>query len=206
MREPQVGAREPLDDAGDAPGALAALLARAARGEEEAWVEIVRRYAGRLFALARSRGMSEEGSEEIAQSVLVRVAERLRDGGYEESGRFEPWLFRIAINRVRDEARRRSRQAIPTDPAALRTLENTRSDAATAGASPDRYALLRAAIETLSDADREVISLRHHAGMTFAQIAAALGQPVGTVLARHHRALRKLRDEIAGPDAHGDPL
>ena len=53
---------------------------------------------------------------------------------------------------------------------------------------------LRSALSGLEDADREVIELRHHAGMSFKQIADLLEEPIGTLLARHHRALRKLKD------------
>jgi len=53
--------------------------------------------------------------------------------------------------------------------------------------------LLRQAIASLPEADREVIHLRHTAGLSFAQIAETLEQPLGTVLARGHRALAKLK-------------
>ena len=48
-------------------------------------------------------------------------------------------------------------------------------------------------MERLSEEDREVIELRHHGGMSFKQMAETLGAPLGTLLARHHRALHKLR-------------
>jgi RNA polymerase sigma-70 factor (ECF subfamily) len=50
----------------------------------------------------------------------------------------------------------------------------------------------------LPDADREVVELRHHAGLTFAQMADMLSEPLGTLLARHHRALKKLKSILAG--------
>ena len=49
-------------------------------------------------------------------------------------------------------------------------------------------------MEHLSPADREVIELRHHAQMGFKQMSEVLDEPLGTLLARHHRALRKLRE------------
>ncbi len=52
---------------------------------------------------------------------------------------------------------------------------------------------LRAAIAQLSPADQEILNLRHTAGLSFGEIAQALDQPLGTVLARGHRALVKLR-------------
>ena len=54
------------------------------------------------------------------------------------------------------------------------------------------------ALERLSEADRQVIHLRHFAGMSFARIAEVLGEPLGTVLARQHRALKKLRQHLEG--------
>ena len=51
---------------------------------------------------------------------------------------------------------------------------------------------MRAAVATLPEADREVLHLRHTGGLTFPEIAELLAQPLGTVLARTHRAHKKL--------------
>ncbi len=189
--------RTVADEAPTQDESLAPLLRAAALGNEAAWREIVRRYAHRVFALARSRRMVESDAEEVTQSVFATVAERLRSGDYAEQGRFEPWLFRITINRVRDEARRVRRHAEPTDPASLGGLAAPRQPAPRT--PPSEIAALREALNRLSDPDREIIELRHHAELSFRQIADLLGEPLGTVLARHHRALRKMR-EILEPD------
>jgi RNA polymerase sigma-70 factor, ECF subfamily len=183
---------------------LAALLASAARGDERAWRRIVDLYARRVFALARSRlGGSSTEAEEVTQSVFCTVASKLSSGAYAEQGRFEAWLFRVAMNRVRDELRRRSRQAVATDPESLDARAS--AGAARGGSVSDsgpaeheardgELVALRGAMARLGDDDREVIELRHHAGMSFQQIADVLEEPLGTLLARHHRALRKLKD------------
>lgn len=163
-------------------------LALAARGDQSAWRELVDIYARRVFALVRSKGIGAELAEEITQSVFATCAAKLTGGGYDEKGRFEAWLFRIAINRVRDEARRRTRQADPTDPVHFTAVASTDS-----AASDAPLASLRAAMEGLPERDQEVLHLRHHAQMSFKQIADLLEEPVGTLLARHHRALQKLR-------------
>ena len=178
------------DGAADGPDQDAALLRNACAGDEGAWRLLVDRYARRVFALARSRCGDAEVAEEVTQHVFVKAAEHLTGGGYEERGRFESWLFRIAMNRIRDEVRRRTRRATHEGDGALLTLsggdEEERPDAST-------LLRLRSALARLGDADREVIELRHHAGLEFKQIASLLEEPLGTVLARHHRALRKLR-------------
>jgi RNA polymerase sigma factor (sigma-70 family) len=52
---------------------------------------------------------------------------------------------------------------------------------------------LRSAVGQLSSSDQDIIHMRHSAGMSYKQIADVLGEPLGTVLARQHRALGKLR-------------
>lgn len=205
---------------------VAALLQAASRGDEEAWRAIVDLYARRVYALAKSRlGRGRGGSgqrdrsggpttgfggvagwggcelaEEVTQSVFVTVASKLVSGGYTEQGRFEAWLFRVAMNRIRDEARRAKRRAENFD------AEFAADGLAESGTEPaeDRsagIAALRSAMGQLGDADREVIELRHHAGLSFKQIADLLEEPLGTLLARHHRALRKLKELLTAGGA-----
>jgi RNA polymerase sigma-70 factor (ECF subfamily) len=196
---------------------LSLLLKAAGAGDQEAWRSIVDRYARRVYALARSRlgpgtsgldapgdpwGRGCDAAEEITQSVFVTVASKLAAGEYTEQGRFEPWLFRVAMNRIRDEGRRRKRQAAPTDPETLSGL----AAPSRAAASPlaDSIQALREALGLLSDADREIIELRHHASLSFKQISDLLEEPLGTLLARHHRALKKLKDLLTGEAAGED--
>lgn len=175
-------------------GELTALIRAAGDGDERAWARLIDLYARRVFALARSRRLSAEMAEEITQSVFATIATKLTAGDYTEQGRFEAWLFRVAMNRVRDELRRQKRQAAPMDASAFALDAAPETPAGRAGAEDlDR---LRAAMDRLSDADREIVELRHHAQLSFKQIADLLGEPMGTLLARHHRALKKLRDII----------
>lgn len=181
--------------ANESPSELTRLLAAAAAGDQAAWRSLVDLYARRVFALAKSRCRRDDLAEEITQSVFVTVASKFSSGGYAEQGRFESWLFRVTMNRVRDEMRRLKRHAAPTDPAVL-VERSPAADADHGRADEHDLESLRGAMDELSETDREVVALRHHAGMSFKQIAEMLGEPLGTVLARHHRALRKLKDSI----------
>jgi RNA polymerase sigma-70 factor (ECF subfamily) len=176
------------------PPEIDRLLTRAAARDDSAWRELLALYARRVYAAAKAHIASPELAEEITQSVFVTVAEQLTTGKYVEQGRFEPWLFRIAMNRVRDEARRTKRHATPTDPATFEPIPATSAD----HPAPDQIELahLQTALAQLPEADRTVIELRHHAALPFATIALILSEPVGTLLARHHRALRKLKSII----------
>jgi RNA polymerase sigma-70 factor (ECF subfamily) len=180
------------------PDPLGALVASAASGDEQAWVKLVGLYSKRVFAMARSRLHDEELAEEITQSVFVTVATKLNGNeGYAEMGRFEPWLFRITMNRVRDLCRKRKRHAIVTDPTHLGRFESDEEETLEdRDTNKSQLEKLRRVLEQLSDADREIIELRHHGQLSFQQISELLGQPIGTLLARHHRALRKMRTLI----------
>lgn len=183
---------------------LPRLLSAAAAGDQAAWRELVELYGRRVFALARSRVGSLDLAEEITQSVFVTISAKLKaEGGtYNERGKFESWLFRIAMNRVRDEIRRRKRHAEPTDPEHFEAVASSNGPAAATAIASDEHSgemkRLRLAMAGLSDADREIVELRHHGGLSFAQMAEMLGEPLGTLLARHHRALKKLKDLLMG--------
>jgi RNA polymerase sigma-70 factor (ECF subfamily) len=188
---------------------LESALHRAAGGDERAWRWIVDRYARRVFGLLHAQCGEAETAEELTQSTFCTVVTKI--GEYTEQGRFEAWLFRIAMNRLRDEMRRRRRHAVPVEHDTLAGLVGEQGPAAGRGGAGgggtggdidlEEIGALREALARLPEADRLVIHLRHAAGMSFKGIGEYLGQPLGTVLARHHRALRKLREDLTpGPE------
>ncbi len=187
---------------GVAPAEHAAVEPRIVRaalaGDQDAWCELVHAYTRRLYALAYSRLRRVDLAEEVVQSVFATVANKVSTGGYAEQGQFEAWLFRIAVNRIRDQIRIARRSKRIDSPEALN--EAQAEPATTTDTDAELLASLRAGLGELSDKDREIIELRHHGQMSFKQIASMLDEPVGTLLARHHRALAKLRDLLAPSD------
>ena len=195
-------------DAADAAhhARVADLLQRAAAGNQSAWRDLVGLYAPRVFAMAQSRCRNAHIAEDITQGVFATLCAKLGTDEYREQGKFEAWLFRVTMNRVRDLARKATRTTrilgnrVEVDD----DLDASASNAPHA-ASNDKLDTLREALAQLADHDREVIELRHHGGLSFKQIADLLGEPLGTLLARHHRALQKLR-EILEPQADADNI
>jgi RNA polymerase sigma-70 factor (ECF subfamily) len=191
---------------------LSRLLGRAADGDPQAWRELVETYSRRVFALLVRQCGDRDLAEELTQATFVQVVSHI--GRYREQGKFEPWLFRIAMNRLRDEMRRRKRRAKAMDmsggssedgaPWALaeeQRVQRSGEPLTTVGpferaTRAEEIRLLEQAVERLNHADREVLYLRHTAGLSFAQIAKTLREPIGTVLARGHRALAKLRKDL----------
>lgn len=184
-------------------------LEQATAGDGHAWRRLVEAYSPRVFGLLARQCGDRDLAEELTQAAFVQVVAHL--GRYSEKGSFEPWLFRIAMNLLRDEMRRRKRQARPIDMTDGPGQGQESSEwaavqdravqvGATAPANPfeqvsraEQIDRLRRAVDRLPDADRQIVHLRHTAGLTFKQIAEALDQPLGTVLARGHRALAKIK-------------
>lgn len=198
---------------------IAQTLRAASSGDAEAWRSLVAAYSGRVFGLLVKQCGDRELAEELTQVTFVKLVDQLgakdgSGGGYEEKGRFEPWLFRIAMNKLRDEMRRRKRQARPTDmtPGSGKGNDGASGSLGEFAASNEEGGLgedpaerlsraeqvdrLKQVIDGLPEADREILHLRHTAGLSFAQIAETLEQPLGTVLARGHRALGKLKKQM----------
>ncbi|MEM7228013.1 MAG: RNA polymerase sigma factor [Planctomycetota bacterium] len=176
---------------------LERLLAGAIRGDEPSWREIVEHFTPRLYGYLRKQSGDPELAEEIVQLTFCTMATKL--DSYTEVGRFEHWLYRIAKNKLRDEKRRQKRHALPVDAPTLTALAGSSVDD-TDERTADRLQRLHGAMSKLTEADQRVLHLYFVADLSFKQIAALLDQPLGTVLARKHRAVQKLA-ELMGPDA-----
>ena len=169
------------------------VLRLAAQGDQNAWRRIIDRFGPRVFGLLRANCGDPELAEELTQSTFCTVAQKLST--YKEFGRFESWIFRIAMNRLRDEMRRRKRHAVPLANPVLTGLAGEAEVTVASFDTSDKKRLLDA-LNELSELDRQIIDLRHTASMSFKQISILLEEPVGTLLARHHRALKKLKQMI----------
>lgn len=183
---------------------LEELLRRAQRLDGVALAHLVDLYAPRVYGLLYRLTGQRDDAEDLLQETFLRVVRSI--GRYQHVGRFEAWLFRIAANLARDHARRRS-HADDHNVAGGSDAELGLARAATADGDPARRLADREAAQRLSEAirrlpyaDREIILLRHSAGLSFREIAGLLGVPLGTALARAHRALRKLRNELGAEE------
>jgi len=190
---------------------LAAAIRRAQNGEAAAFDRIFELYAGRVFGFLYRSTRSRHEAEDLMQEVFVRVVRMIR--AYDHSGRFEPWLFRIAANLIRDRIRRYKRSPRQLDlssPAGfeeggedgsdrLVDIEGAEGDASSRIVLREDLDALNGALTQLPDGEREVVLLRHFSQMSFKEIAELMGTPLGTALARAHRGLARLRQLMESP-------
>lgn len=185
---------------------LTDVIARAQAKDASAFDELLERYGRRLYGyFYRALGRRAD-AEDLLQETFVRLVGTIAQ--YRHEGRFEPWLFRIATNLVRDRIRRSRasreispRLAGPDDGRSLGQMLETHGESREDGRSPmDRLASaeeldqLGRAIHALPEPERMVILLRHFSELPFREIAEIMGTPLGTALARAHRGLARLRE------------
>jgi RNA polymerase sigma factor (sigma-70 family) len=134
------------------------------------------------------------GDRALAEDLLADAFERAlraRRRFDRRRGSEKTWLYAIALNVLRDHARRRAAEA--------RALERAHvpADGPDALAAVEERELLQRALAELSDEEREAIALRFGAELTVPEIAKVLGESLTTVEGRVYRALRKLRGRLA---------
>ena len=175
------------------------LIARAKRGELDAYEEIVRAHQTIAFRTAWVITGSAADAEEAAQDAFMKAHAAL--SRFRTGAPFRPWLLTIVAN----EARNRARAAGRRERLALRAREERRPG----GAVPppeaallvtERREELLAALGGLSESDRQAIACRYFLELSEAETAAALDCARGTVKSRVSRALDRLRAQMEASD------
>lgn len=164
-------------------------MARAGRGDADAFVDLYRRYERRVYGLGL-RMLRDAGlAEELVQETFVRLWRGA--AGYEpELGSVRTWVVTIARRAAISLWRRPSSR--PVEPPPLAEVgEEDRADQIVLAVS------VRDALEALTPEHREVLELCIDRDMSQAQAAAHLGIPVGTVKSRTHLALKSLEAELS---------
>ena len=178
------------------------LLGRIADGEKDALEAIYERYSSAVFSLARYMLRSEAVAEEATQDVFLNVW--LKAASYNASrGQPKTWIMSVAHHKIIDLIRSRRRAAAAADPNEYETLDLLPSGNISTAEAVERNLdaeRVRLALEKLPAAQQEVITLAYYGGFSQSEIAARLGQPLGTVKTRARLALQKLREELRQDD------
>jgi RNA polymerase sigma-70 factor, ECF subfamily len=187
----------PADDAGGHAGAgpgadqLGALLGRVARGDQDAYAAVYDRTAGQVLGLVRSIVRDPAQSEEVTQEVLLdvwRSASRF-DAGL---GSAAAWVMtlahRRAVDRVRSEQKAAERELRAASSA---VAYDEVAEAVEARLDRER---VRRCLGSLTELQRESVTLAYYGGYTYREVAGLLGVAIGTVKTRMRDGLIRLRD------------
>ncbi len=173
-------------------------MALALEGDATAYTRLVRRYQRRLTAFLAQMLGDLELAKDLTQEAFLRAWSALER--FDPRYRFSTWLFRIAHNLGIDHIRRRRLQttslfAVDSDGQEVE-LAVTDEGKDPLGHLENRELAneMRQAITGLKDEYRELVLLRHFAGLSYQEMADLKGMPLGTVknkLFRAHTVLRK---------------
>jgi len=174
------------------------LLVEAIRaGDPQAPRELIARFQGVVFGLCFRMLDHRHDAEDAMQETFVRALRGIF--GFDADRPIRPWLLEIAANRCRTALAARARRPAPAE----RSRIVDRPDARPAVADPDDLAgELELALSRLRPEYRRVFTLFHEQGLSYEEIAAALGRPVGTVKTWLHRARAELAAHLAGRGVH----
>ena len=168
----------------------AALVGRVLAGDAAAFEVLVERYQRPLFNVAVRMLGSREDAADATQNALIRVYENLR--AFDPGRRFFSWSYRILVNECLNVLSAR-RVTVDADDALMAPIAFDQVAAA------ERRAAVQRALMDLAPELRAVIVLRHYAGLSYEQIAEALGGvPVKTVKSRLYTARQRLGRTLLG--------
>jgi RNA polymerase sigma-70 factor, ECF subfamily len=171
-------------------------------GETDAFRTLVERYQGRIHRLALRVLRDEEAARDATQESFLKAFAAL--ARFRGQSSFYTWLYRLALNQCLDQRRRdrSGREVEWTEGGAVeRELnESPPSEAMEVEHAPAAAVLrkelrlrIAEAIERLPAGARETLILREVDGLSYAEIAAALAIPKGTVMSRLHYARRQVQ-------------
>jgi RNA polymerase sigma-70 factor (ECF subfamily) len=164
-------------------------------GDNDALEALIHRYKEKVFTSILFLVKDKCLAEDLFQEVFIKVIDTLRNNRYNEEGKFLPWALRIAHNLCVDHFRKANRtQFIASDDKDIFELIGTTSEAADARMIQSQTrTLLQLMLDKLPGEQREVIVLRHYAGMSFKDIADITNSSINTALGRMRYGLINLR-------------
>ncbi len=178
------------------------LVSECLKGDRDAYESIIREYTPRLYGFFVRMGYASDIAEDLTQELFVRLPDKLKK--YQDSGQFDAWFFRVAANMARDHSRKKTLKTVSIH---VKTADGECGDMVFADnkqKSPDELLAygemrhkLEEALANLSEQEREFILMRHYGQMGFKEIAQQFGVPVGTVLSKVHRGLKKLKQFLS---------
>jgi RNA polymerase sigma-70 factor (ECF subfamily) len=178
------------------------LIARAQQGDTAAFRQLVERHQRRAFAIALSMVRDENDARELVQDAFLRVYKSI--GNFQGTSSFFTWLYRIITNLSIDLIRKPGRQHADIDESRFESDEAREADfpllSRIEGSDPadvvrrrEIAARLQAALDALPPYHRGVVVMREIEGLSYEEMAVAMGVSKGTIMSRLFHARQKLQ-------------
>ncbi|MGV9271549.1 ECF RNA polymerase sigma factor SigK [Kitasatospora sp. NPDC003701] len=182
-----------LSRAPDPEPDLKPLIARVAKGDQDAYAQLYDALAGRAYSLVRRVLRDEAQSEEVTQEVMLDV---WRNAARYEPGRGEvaPWVLTIAHRRAVDRVRHCRAVAERDHKVAAGSQETSFDTVAEEVEASLEHQQVRHCLRQLTFLQRQSVLLAYYGGLTYREVSTRLDAPLSTVKTRLRDALIRLRD------------
>ena len=167
-------------------------------GNNSAFDILLKRYEGKVFSYLLYSVKNQEQAEDLFQDVFVKMVVRLKNGQYEENGKFSSWMMRIVHNHLIDHYRTASTEKMISNDELEVDLFNNPSIAVNENREQemiDQQTLqeVKDLIALLPDNQREVLLMRVYDELSFKEIALKTNCSINTALGRMRYAVLNLR-------------
>jgi RNA polymerase sigma-70 factor (ECF subfamily) len=164
------------------------------RGERDAFRALFEKHKDRVYSIALRYSGDPAAAMDIAQETFLKLFSSIR--GFRGESGFESWLFRLVVNKCLDQ-KRRTRRLMPMVDGLLDLLRAPGRSAMDEILRAEQGSRVRSAVGALPPDQRMVIVLRYTEGLSYGEIAEALGCSAGTVASRLNRAHRTLERRLS---------
>lgn len=174
------------------------LVSAYAAGDNNAFDQVLKRHKARLFNFILSMVKDSDLADDIFQETFVKAIVTIRQGRYNDQGKFIAWIYRIARNLIIDSYRQdKVENQLSTDDENGVNLLN-RSEFSEGTVEDTLIGMqieedLRALVTELPESQRQVVDMRFYQNLSFKEIAALTGVSINTALGRMRYAILNLR-------------
>ena len=168
-------------------------------GNEAAFNLLVDRYQSKVFTTIFLIVKDQDVAEDLLQDVFVKVLHTFNSDKYNEEGKFQPWVMRIAHNMAIDHFRKAKRYPtilLEDGSNLLNSLSFAEDSSEEQRIKEETLAYVRNLIDELPEAQKEVVIMRHYLDMSFQEIAEQTGVSINTALGRMRYALNHIRKKM----------
>src|SRR5210317_8105 len=169
-------------------------------GSETALEHLIERHKARIFNFINSKVQDRDNSEDIFQDTFIKVIRTLKEGRYNEEGKFLPWVMRIAHNLVIDFFRKGNRMPMSYSSEEydiFQFISDTTPNAELGLAQDQVVKDLQKLVQELPEDQKEVLIMRLYRDMSFKEIAENTNVSINTALGRMRYAIINLRKLVS---------
>ncbi len=171
------------------------------KGDNRSIELLILRHKSKVYSYISLYIRSRDLADDIFQDTFMKVVQSIRAGRYQDDGRFLSWVMRIAHNLIIDHFRREKQLGLVLNDDYESDLFNSKrlADDNVEDVMVRRQVLrdVRRLIGELPEDQREVVIMRHYAGMSFKEIADMTGVSINTALGRMRYALINMRKTMS---------